>query len=322
MNTRVRSNREALGYILLWVVFNFLVVAVLAFDLGFVHRKAQKVELKESLLWSALWTVLALAFNLWVYFWRGPHTALEFLTGYLIERALSMDNIFVFVLIFSYFAVPAAHQYRVLFWGILGALIMRAMFIAAGVTLIAKFHWIVYVFGVFLVITGVRMGLEKDKEVHPERNPVLKAFRRFVPVTTDYGDGRFFVVKAGKRLATPLCVVLLVVETTDVVFALDSIPAILAVTRDPFIVYTSNVFAILGLRALYFALAGVMELFQYLHYGLSAILVFIGAKMMLSEVYDIPVALSLGVVGGLLAVSIVASMLKQGGRGQKRGDSG
>ncbi|MGQ9523443.1 MAG: TerC family protein [Armatimonadota bacterium] len=318
----MRSNREALGYILLWVVFNLFVVAVLAFDLGFVHRKAQKVELKESLLWSALWTVLALAFNLWVYFWRGPHTALEFLTGYLIERALSMDNIFVFVLIFSYFAVPAAHQYRVLFWGILGALIMRAMFIAAGVTLIAKFHWIVYVFGVFLVITGVRMGLEKDKEVHPERNPVLKAFRRFVPVTTDYEDGRFFVVKAGKRLATPLCVVLLVVETTDVVFALDSIPAILAVTRDPFIVYTSNVFAILGLRALYFALAGVMELFQYLHYGLSAILVFIGAKMMLSEVYDIPVALSLGVVGGLLAVSIVASMLKQGGRGQKRGDSG
>ena len=291
---------------------------MLAIDLGLVHRKAQKVELKESLLWSAVWTVLALAFNLGVYCWRGPRIALEFLTGYLIERALSMDNIFVFVLIFRFFAVAAEHQYRVLFWGILGALIMRALFIAAGVTLIAKFHWIIYVFGLFLVISGIKMAFEKDKEVHPERNPVLKAFRRFVPVATDHGNGRFFVVRAGKRLATPLCVVLLVVETTDVVFALDSIPAILAITRDPFIVYTSNVFAILGLRALYFALAGVMELFQHLHYGLSAILVFIGVKMVLSEVYEIPTAVSLGIVGMLLAVSVLASMVGRRKAGPER----
>lgn len=311
----------ALGQVLLWVLFNLFILAMLAIDLGVVHRKVQKVELKESLIWSGVWTGLALAFNVVLYYWRGSRTALEFLTGYLIERALSMDNIFVFVLIFSFFAVPPYHQYRVLFWGILGALIMRAVFIIAGVTLIARFHWIIYVFGVFLVITGIKMAFEKDKEVHPERNPILKAFRRFVPITKDYRDGRFFVTEAGKRLATPLCVVLIVVETTDVVFALDSIPAILAITRDPFIVYTSNVFAILGLRALYFALAGVMEMFQYLHYGLSAILVFIGVKMVLADVYEVPTAVSLGIVGMLLAVSILASVAstrRATGRGDAR----
>lgn len=313
-----RSGTATLGQILLWVLFNLFVVAMLAIDLGVVHRKPQKVELRESLVWSAGWTVLALAFNLLVYHLKGSRAALEFLTGYLIERALSMDNIFVFVLIFSFFAVPAHHQYKVLFWGILGALIMRAVFIVAGVTLMARFHWIIYVFGLLLVVTGVKMAFEKDKEVHPERNPVLKAFRRFVPVTASYKDGRFFVMEAGRRLATPLCVVLIVVETTDVVFALDSIPAILAITRDPFIVYTSNVFAILGLRALYFALAGVMEMFQYLHYGLSAILVFIGVKMVLSDVYEIPTVVSLAIVGMLLAVSILASVASTRRANRKR----
>jgi len=230
---------------------------------------------------------LALLFALGVYSWYGPQSALEFLTGYLIEKSLSVDNIFVFVLIFSYFKVPSRYQHKVLSWGILGALVMRVLFIFAGIALLQRLHWIIYVFGALLILTGIKMATEKDKEIHPDKNPVLKLFRRLVPVTEDYHADRFFVKQVGHYAATPLFIVLLVVETTDIIFAVDSIPAILGITMDPFIVYTSNVFAILGLRALYFALAGVMRLFHHLHYGLSAILVFVGAKMLLADIYKL-----------------------------------
>lgn len=296
--------------VLLWIAFNIFVLAMLALDLGVFHRKAHVVKIKEALAWSAFWIALALLFNLVVYFWRGPETALEFLTGYLIEKSLSLDNLFVFLLIFSYFRVPPLYQHKILFWGILGALIMRAVFILTGITLIQEFHWVIYIFGGFLILSGIKMGLQKDKEIHPERNPVLRLFRRFMPVTDSYKDNKFFIKRAGRYLATPLFVVLLVIETTDVIFAVDSIPAILAITLDPFIVYTSNVFAILGLRALYFALAGLMRLFHYLHYGLSAILVFVGIKMLLAEIYKIPVAIALGVVASILLISVIASIIR------------
>jgi tellurite resistance protein TerC len=292
-----------------WAVFNIFVLAMLALDLGVFHRRAHVIKIKEALVWSAVWIALALLFNLGIYFWRGPETALEFLTGYLIEKSLSVDNIFVFLLIFSYFGVPTLYQHKVLFWGILGALIMRAVFITAGITLIEKFHWTIYLFGAFLVLIGIKMALQKERKIQPERNPLLRLFRRCVPVAEDYAEGRFFVRRAGRYLATPLFIVLIVVETTDVIFAVDSIPAILAITLDPFVVYTSNVFAILGLRALYFALAGVMELFHHLHYGLSAVLVFVGIKMLLADLYKIPVSIALSVVAGILLVSVMASIL-------------
>lgn len=294
----------------MWVVFNLFVLAMLALDLGVFHRGSHEVKIKESLIWSGVWIALDLLFNLGVYYWQGPDPALEFLTGYLIERALSVDNIFVFLLVFSYFRVPARYQYRVLIWGIVGALVMRAIFIFAGISLIERFHWITYLFGVLLVLTGIKMAMEKGQEIHPEKNPALKFFRRLMPVTNDYHEGKFFIKQAGHYFATPLFLVLLVIETTDVIFAVDSIPAVLAITVDPFIVYTSNVFAILGLRALYFALAGVMQLFHYLHYGLSTILIFVGAKMLLAEIYKIPVGVALGVVAGILLVAIVASMMR------------
>ena len=296
--------------ILWWVVFNIFVLAMLAIDLGVFHRKAHEIKTKEALIWSAIWITLALLFNLGIYFWRGPQTALEFLTGYLIEKSLSVDNIFIFLLIFSYFRVPALYQHKVLYWGILGALVMRAIFIAAGVTLIQKFHWLIYIFGGFLILTGIKMALEKEKKIHPERNPVLRLFRRFMPITSDYEGDKFLVKHEGRYFATPLFITLLIVETTDVIFAIDSIPAILAITLDPFIVYTSNIFAILGLRSLYFALAGIMQLFHYLHYGLSAILVFVGAKMLLAYIYKIPVDIALGVVAGFLLISVIASIIR------------
>ncbi|MEK6756018.1 MAG: TerC family protein, partial [Bacteroidota bacterium] len=293
-----------------WVLFNIFVLAMLALDLGVFHRKAHEVKIKEALIWSAIWIALALLFNLGIYLWRGPGTALEFLTGYLIEKSLSVDNIFVFLLIFSYFRVDSLYQHKILFWGILGALMMRAVFIAVGVTLIQQFHWLIYIFGAFLILTGIKMALEKDKEIHPERNPALRLFRRLMPITDHYVQGKFFVKLNGRIFATPLFVVLLVIETTDLIFAVDSIPAILAITLDPFIVYTSNVFAILGLRALYFALAGAMRLFQYLHFGLSSILVFIGVKMLLADVYKIPIVIALSVVAGILVISVVASVVR------------
>jgi tellurite resistance protein TerC len=294
----------------MWVAFNVFVLAMLAVDLGVVHRRAHEVTLKEALVWSGIWIALALLFALGVYVWYGPQPALEFLTGYLIEKSLSVDNIFVFVLIFSYFKVPARYQHKVLFWGILGALVMRAMFIFAGIALLQRLHWIIYVFGALLILTGIKMAMEKDKEIHPDKNPVLKLFRRLVPVTEAYHADHFFVKQAGQYAATPLFIVLLVVETTDVIFAVDSIPAILGITVDPFLVYTSNVFAILGLRALYFALAGVMRLFHYLHYGLSAILVFVGAKMLLADVYKLPVGVALGVIAGILLMAVLVSVIR------------
>ena len=301
----------------LWAGFNLFILAMLALDLGVFHRKSHEVSLKEAVTWSAVWVTLALLFNNGLYFFRGPDPAIEFFTGYLIEKSLSVDNIFVIALIFSYFAVPAVYQHRVLFWGILGALVMRAVFILVGSALLAAFHWILYVFGAFLLFTGVKMALMRDTEIHPEQNPVILLVRRLVPVTASYQEGHFFVRQAGRWAATPLFLVLAVVETTDLVFAVDSIPAIFAVTQDPFIVYTSNVFAILGLRSLYFLLAGVMGKFRYLKLGLSAVLVFVGIKMMLVDLYKIPSPVSLAVIAALLAVAIVASLVKS--RREERG---
>lgn len=298
------------GSVWKWVIFNVFVLAMLALDLGVFHRKAHAVKLKEALAWSAVWIALALGYYVGIHFWLGHQKGLEFLTGYLIEKSLSVDNLFVFLLLFSYFRVADVHQHTVLFWGIIGALIMRAIFIAAGVTLIHKFEWIIYVFGGVLIFSGVKMAFEKQKEIHPERNPVLRLFRKCFPVTPEYEGRKFFLRRDGRLWATPLFVVLLVVETTDLIFAVDSIPAVLAISKDPFIVYTSNVFAILGLRALYFALAGVMDLFHLLHYGLALILVFVGAKMILSAWdIEIPIHTALAVVGGVLGVSVIASLM-------------
>lgn len=292
-----------------WIGFHIFIVVMLALDLGVFQRKAHEVSIKEAITWSAVWISLALVFNGIIYLWHGPQSAMAFLAGYLIEKSLSVDNIFVFVLIFSYFRVPLEYQHKILFWGILGALIMRGIFIAAGVTLLQHFHWIIYVFGAFLIFTGYKVATEQDKEIHPERNPVLRLFKKIMPVTHEFHDGKFFIRRDNQNFATPLFVVLLIVETTDVIFAVDSIPAILSITSDPFIVYTSNVFAILGLRSLYFALAGVMKLFHYLNYGLAAILVFVGIKMLISDLYKIPTEIALGVIGGILSLSIAASLL-------------
>ncbi len=282
---------------------------MLVLDIGLFHRKAHEVRVKEALLESAFWIVLALLFNLGVYFWKGGEIALQFLTGYLIEKSLSIDNIFIFAVIFSYFRVPAKYQHSVLFWGIVGALVFRAVFIIGGIALIQQFHWMIYVFGVFLVFTAIKLAWSKDQQIHPEKNPVLRLFRKLMPVSKEYAEGKFFIRENGRLLATPLFVVLLVVETTDVIFALDSIPAILAITHDPFVVYSSNAFAILGLRALYFALSGTMKMFHHLHYGLSVILGFVGVKMILSDIYKIPIAASLCVIAGVLVLSVVASLL-------------
>lgn len=294
----------------LWAGFNLFVLAMLALDLGVFHRKSHEVSIKEATVWSAVWVGLALLFNAGIYWFQGNEPAIQFFTGYLIEKSLSVDNIFVFALIFSYFAVPPAYQHRVLFWGILGALVMRAGFILAGAALLAKFHWIIYVFGAFLIVTGVKMAIFRNAEMHPEKNPVVKLVRRLIPVTQEYRKDRFFVREAGRLVATPLFLVLVLIETTDLVFAVDSIPAIFAVTNDPFIVYTSNVFAILGLRSLYFVLAGVMQKFSYLKLGLSAVLVFVGIKMTLVDFYKIPSSVSLGVIATILTLSVVASLWK------------
>jgi tellurite resistance protein TerC len=295
---------------ILFALFNVFVIVMLFLDLKVFHRKSHTVNVKEALLWSAFWIILALLFNYGVYHFKGREAGLNFLAGYILEKSLSVDNLFVFLLIFSYFKVDDKYQHKVLFWGILGALIMRALFIACGVTLIHHFHPIIYVFGAFLVFTGFKLIFEKEKEVHPEKNPVLKLFKRLFPVTADYEGDKFCVRKNGRLMATPLLVVLVIIETTDVVFAVDSIPAILSITHDPFIVYTSNVFAILGLRALYFALAGLMKLFEYLHYGLGAILAFVGVKMLLADIYKVPIGIALGVIAGILALSILFSVLK------------
>ena len=323
--------------IMVWVGFNAMVIALLLLDLFVFHRKAHEVHFKEAVTWSAVWVALGVAFTAVIYFYynanydpaahaalaagasdvserlgtmSGKDASLKYITGYLIEKSLSVDNLFVFLLIFRYCAVPAAYQHRVLFWGIIGALVFRAIFIFAGIALIERFHWMIYIFGALLVITGIRMAFEQDKEIHPEKNPVLKLLKRFMPVTAVYHGQSLVVHDAGRWVATPLLVALVVVETTDIIFAVDSIPAILAITTDPFIVYTSNVFAILGLRALFFALAGFMNLFAYLHYGLAAVLVFVGGKMLLADVAGkVPIGISLGVIGSILVLSVVISLL-------------
>jgi len=294
---------------ILWGGFNLLVIAMLALDLGVFHRKDHKIGMKESLIWSVIWVLVALVFNVFVYFWKGPNTALEFFTGYLIERSLSVDNLFVFLLIFSYFKVPEQYQYKVLFWGIIGALVFRGIFIALGTFLIAQFSWILYIFGAFLVYAGIKMAFAGDKEIEPEKNPTLRIMRKIIPISKKYREGHFFTIKNGKKLATPLLVVLVVVESTDVVFAMDSIPAIFAITLDPFIVYSSNVFAILGLRALYFALAALMDMFHYLKYGLGLILSLVGLKMLLASFFHIPIWIALGSIILILVVSTVLSIL-------------
>jgi len=297
-----------------WIGFNVVVLAILALDLGVLHRRSEKVSLKQAAMWSTIWVVLSLCFAASIYLTMGKERGLEFLTGYLIEYALSVDNIFVFVLIFTYFNVPEKYQHRVLFWGIIGALVLRGVMIVAGSALVTRFAWTLYIFGAFLVITGIRMALQKDAAAYnPERDPVLRLARKIIPVTREYYGKKFFVREpqpgGGTRLAaTPLFIVLLIVDTTDVVFATDSIPAIFAVTRDPFIVYTSNICAVLGLRALYFLLAGIVDKFVYLKLGLSLVLVFIGAKMLLEGLFHIPIGISLGVVALVLGSSIAASM--------------
>ena len=301
---------ETVGTPLQWSFFFALVLAMLALDLGVFNRREHRIGLREALFWSVVWTLVALAFNLWIYYRFGSQIGLEFLTGYIIERSLSFDNIFVFIVIFNYFAVPAQYQHRVLFWGILGALISRGVFIAMGTALLTRFSWLIFVFGGFLVYTGIKILMEKETEVHPEKNPVLKLFQRFVPLTGHYRGKRFFVHDDGRLKATPLMLVLVVVEATDVVFAVDSIPAVFGVTRNAFIVFTSNIFAILGLRALYFLLAGLMHKFQYLSYGLGLVLVFVGAKMLLHDWVEIPIELSLGIVLALLTAAIVISLLR------------
>lgn len=294
----------------LWVGFNAFVLAMLALDLGVFHRKAHVVSFKESITWTAVWITLALVFNVGVWHFMGPQKGLEFLTGYVIEKSLSVDNVFVFALLFSYFAVPPLYQHKVLFWGVLGALVMRAVMIFLGSALISQFAWIIYVFGAFLIVTGIKMMVKSDEEIHPERNPLVRWFRKLVPVTNDYRGDKFFVRENGIRMATPLFVVLIIVEVSDLIFAVDSIPAIFAVTTDPFIVYTSNVFAILGLRSLYFALAGVMDKFHFLKIGLGAVLAFVGVKMCLGHSpWKIDTSISLAVIVTVLAVSVIASLI-------------
>jgi tellurite resistance protein TerC len=292
-----------------WVGFNAFVLIMLALDLGVFHRKAHVVAPREAGMWVAVWVSLAMLFALGLYHFEGRQVALTFVTGYLIEESLSVDNIFVIVLIFAYFRIPPKYQHRVLFWGILGALVMRGTFIALGTLLIHKFHWILYVFGAFLVVTGVRMALQGDSEFDPETNIVMRAAKRWLPFTHRYDEQRFFTREEGRRVATPLFLVLLLVEFTDLIFAVDSIPAIFAVTTDPFLVYTSNVFAILGLRSMYFLLSGVVEKFHLLRYGLAVILAFVGTKMLIVDWVKIPIAVSLGVILTALTASIVASLL-------------
>jgi tellurite resistance protein TerC len=294
----------------LWVGFNAAVLAMLALDLGVFHRKAHVVSLREAAAWSAVWVSLALTFNAGIWYFAGRQPALEFLTGYLVEKSLAVDNIFVIALIFSYFAVPAAYQHRVLFWGILGALVMRGAFIAAGAYMLKEWHWVIYVFGGILLLTGVKMALRKDEAIDPEHNPVVRLARRWVPLTPRYDGQKFWTVENGRWVATPLFLVLLLVEFTDLVFAIDSIPAIFAITSDPFLVYTSNVMAILGLRSMYFLLAGIVHKFVYLKFGLSLVLVFVGAKMMLIDVFKVPTAVSLGVIAAVIGGSIALSLLR------------
>jgi tellurite resistance protein TerC len=295
-----------------WIFFAAFVLAMLALDLGVFNRRSHVIKMKEALLWTSFWVTLAVLFGVGVYYFYGQSKAMEFFAGYLIEYSLSIDNLFVFMLIFRFFKVPHEYEHKALFWGILMALVTRAVFIFAGVALINTFSWVMYVFGAFLVFTGVKMALNKQTEVHPDRNIAIKLLRFFVPVTKQFSGAKFFIVKRGVRFATPMLAILLALETTDILFAIDSIPAVLAISKDPFIVYTSNVFAILGLRSLFFAISGLMKLFHLLHYGLAAILSFVGVKMLIEDFFHVPVAASLMVIASILVVSIVTSIILPG----------
>jgi tellurite resistance protein TerC len=294
---------------LLWAGFNVFVLGMLALDLGVFHRKSHTVTVREALTWTGVWVTLSLFFNLFIYYYFGEEKAVEFFTGYLIEKSLSVDNIFVIIMIFSYFQVPQEYQHKVLFWGILGALVMRVIFIFSGIELIHRFHWLVYIFGGFLVFTGIRMITSGDDKIEPEKNPIIKLARRMFSVTPTFEGDQFFTKHEGKTWVTPLFLVVILIEVTDLIFAVDSIPAILSISEDPFIVYTSNVFAILGLRSLYFALSGIEKYFHYLKFGLSAILIFVGVKMCIVDFYKIPVSISLIVIVFVLAIAMLASVL-------------
>lgn len=293
----------------LWIVFNLFIIVMLLIDLLVFNRKPHEISIRESLIWTGVWIFLAVVFGVGLYYFMDPQSSLDYFTGYLIEKSLSVDNIFVFLLIFTYFNVSSKYQHKVLFWGVLGALVFRLLFIFLGIALIERFHWIIYVFGAFLIFTGIKLGLEKDKKIEPEKNPILKLVRRFIPVTRQFYGVKFFVNIRNHWVATPMFIVLVVIETTDIVFALDSIPAIMAITRDPFIIFSANAFAILGLRALYFALSGVMRLFHYLHYGLSLILVYVGIKMIIEPFFEIDTFYSLLFILGTLVLSILFSYI-------------
>ena len=293
----------------LWLGFLLFILLMLCLDLLVFNRKAHTIKIKEAIGWSIFWIVLALLFNVGIYYFKGPDQALRFLSGYLVEKSLSVDNLFVFLLIFSYFRVPSIYQHKVLFWGIFGALVFRAIFIFAGIALLQKFQWLFYVLGAFLVVTGVKLIFESEKEIHPEKNPLLNLVRRIMPCTPDYEGDHLFVKRDNRWWATPLFIVLIVIETTDIIFAVDSVPAVLAISLDPFIVFSSNAFAILGLRALFFALSGMMQAFVYLHYGLAAILAFIGVKMILAHWYKIPIVYALGFIALALILSALASVI-------------
>ncbi len=294
---------------MLWVGFHILVFILLFIDLFVINKKAHEISVREALKWTTFWIALAVLFCGGVWYWGTPQMALEFATGYIIEKSLSVDNLFVFLTIFSYFQVPAKYQHKVLFWGIFGALVLRAVFILGGVVLIQQFHPVIYIFGGFLLFTGIKLAIQQEQKIEPEKNPVLKLLRRTMGVSKYYSEDKFFIKRLGHTFATPLFVVLVLIETTDLLFAVDSIPAVIAISDNPFIIYTSNVFAILGLRTLYFALAGLVNIFHYLNLGMSIILMFIGAKMMLSDIYKIPIGLALSVVVGILAISVAASLL-------------
>ncbi|AAR34185.1 TerC family protein [Geobacter sulfurreducens] len=293
---------------MMWIGFAVIMLVVFALDLGVFNRKSHEIKFREALTWTLVWVSLALSFNAWIYFEMGPTKAMEFFTGYLIEQSLSVDNLFVFIMIFTYFHITKVHQPKILKWGIIGALVLRAIFILAGIELIERFHWMIYVFGGILVVTGFKMAFGGEEKIEPEKNPIVRLVRKLVPITKRIRDDRFFIKKGGVRAATPLFLALVMVESSDLIFAVDSIPAVLAVSRDPFIVYTSNVFAIMGLRSLYYLLANVMEMFVYLKLGVSVILAYVGVKMLLVDIYHIPIIFSLGTIVGVLAISILTSV--------------
>ncbi|AKG53131.1 integral membrane protein TerC [Dehalogenimonas sp. WBC-2] len=294
--------------VLPWILFNLFLIAMLMLDLFVFHRHAHVIKTREAVGWAALWVSLAVIFGIGIWVFSGQAHAISYFSAYVVEESLSVDNLFVFLMLFTYFCVPPEYRHRVLFWGIIGAIFMRAAFIFGGITLINNFQWIIYIFGAFLIFTGIRMGVKKEEDPHPEANPILKLLRRYLPMSPNYHGGKFFTIEYGRRLATPLLAVLIAVETTDIIFAVDSIPAVLSITTDPFIVYTSNMFAIMGLRSIYFALEGFANRLYYLHYGLSAVLVFLGFKMVISGIFHIPTFLSLLVIAVILGIAIIASI--------------